>query len=276
MLFISKLLFDRLSIFKSQEQVKEGNWAPIIAFVGYLLGITFVLAGAYVGPAATSFKLDLVLYIAYAVLGIALMSVSGVVIDKIMLSKLDCKKELLEDKNIGTAAVYFGTYVAVGLIAAACVNGEYGGLLSSIVYYIAGLFFIGLFIKFYNLKTPYCIHDELEKDNYAVGIALAGNIIAMGIILMKATLGDMTSVKVNIAVYFADLAAIFLLLPAARFVLGNIIVRHVNLSSEIKNGNVAAGLLEFASIICFAIIIFFMVDFEGAVFSLYAKLTALL
>lgn len=264
MLYISKILFDKISIFKSEEQVKEGNATPIIAFAGYLLGITFVLAGAFVGPSAASFKLDLLLYLTYASVGIALMSTSGFVVKRVLLCKFECKKELLEDKNIGVAAVYFAVYVATGLIASACVNGEYGGVLSSVVYYLAGVFFMFLFLKVYDWITPYSIHEELEKDNYAAGIALAGNIIAMGIILMKATLGDMTSIKSNVITYLIDLTAIFLLLPSVRFILGNLIVRSVNINQEIQKNNVAAGLVEFTSIICFAIIVFFMVDFEGA------------
>ena len=62
--------------------------------------------------------------------------------------------------------------------------------------------------------------------------------------------------------YFFDLAAILLLLPGVRFVLGNVIVKSINLNEEIQKNNVAAGLMEFISIISFALIVFFMVDFD--------------
>lgn len=261
MLFISRVLFDKFAPFKIEEQIKEKNATAIIVFLGYLLGIVCVLAGAFVGPESNSFKLDFVLYCAYAIAGIVLMTLSGIVVDKLLLNKFDCKKEILEDKNIGTAVVYFSTYLATGLIASACVNGEYGGILSSLIYYVLGIIFMVLFIKLYDFTTPYSVHEELEKDNYAVGIALAGNIIAMGLILMKATLGDADTIKDNVILYFTDLAAIFLLLPIVRFILCNFIVRHVKINEEIKNNNVAAGVLEFASIVCFAIVIFFMADF---------------
>lgn len=189
------------------------------------------------------------------------MTLSGFAADKILLNKFDSKKEILVDKNIGTAAVYFAVYLATGLIASACVTGEYGGILSSIIYYILGILFMFLFLKLYDRLTPYSVHEELEKDNYAVGIALGGNIIAMGLILMKATLGDSTTLTENVILYAVDLAAIFLFLPVVRFILCNFIIRNVNINSEIKANNVAAGILEFASIVCFAIIVFFMADF---------------
>lgn len=263
MLIISKFLFNKIAPFKIEEQIKEKNPTPIIAFCGYIVGITFVLIGAFVGPSTQSFKYDLLMYVLYALLGIVLVNLSGFITDKIMLNKFSTAKEMLEDKNIGTAAVHAGFYLATGLIVAACVNGEYGGLLSSIVYYILGMIFLFIFLKIYDLTTPYSIHEELEEDNYAVGIALAGNIIAIGLILMKATLGDVSDWQRGAVLYFVDLASIILLLPGVRYILGNVIVKNIN--TAIKDNNVSAGLIEFVGIICFALIIFFMVDFSALV-----------
>ena len=125
------------------------------------------------------------------------------------------------------------------------------------------MIFLFIFLKIYDLTTPYSIHEELEKDNYAVGIALAGNIVAIGLILMKATLGDVSDWQRGMILYFVDLASIILLLPAVRFILGNVIISKIN--DEIKENNVAAGLIEFVGIICFALIIYFMVDFSALV-----------
>ena len=263
MLFISKVLFDIIAPFKVNEQVKEKNTTPIIAFCGYWVGITFVLIGAFAGPSNQVFKIDLLMYVLYALLGIVLVNLSGFITDKIMLNRFSTAKEMLEDKNIGTAAVHAGFYLATGLIVAACVNGEYGGLLSSIIYYLAGMVFLFIFIKIYDLITPSSIHEELEKDNYSVGIALAGNVVAIGLILMKATLGDVSDWHRGLVLYFVDLASIILLLPAVRLILGNVIVKNIN--KAIKENNVAAGLIEFIGIICFALIIFFMVDFSALV-----------
>lgn len=261
MLYLSKFLFDKLASYKLEEQIKEKNFTPLIAFAGYLAGIAFILVGAFVGPAGKSFRLDLMMYVLYALLGIGLMNLSRIIANKFILYKFDSVKEVIEDKNIGVAAVHFGIYLSTGLIIAACVNGEYGGLLSSVIYYFLGMIFLFVFTKTYDIITPYSIHDELEKDNNAVGIALAGNIIAIGLILMKATLGDISDWHRSIILYFTDLTTIVFLLPGIRYVLGNFVVKSVNINTEIKNNNVAAGILEFITIVSFALIIFFMVDF---------------
>ena len=265
MLYLSKFLFDKFALFKPENEMKDSNYTAIIAFCGYMIGVAFILVGSFVGPSEKSFKMDLLMYVAYAIAGIILMTVSGFTTRKIMLNRFDNAKELLQDKNIGTAAVYFAFYVASGLIIAACVNGEFGGILSSIFYYVLSVCFMFIFLRIYDWLTPYSIHKELENDNHTVGIALAGNIIAIGLILMKATLGDVDGWKNSLLTYFVDLSAIILLLPAVRFLLGNFIVKAINLNNEIKKNNVAAALVECTCIICFALLVFFMVDFTVAI-----------
>ena len=260
-LFISTILFEKIAKFSPEAEIKKGNHTATIAFCGYLIGVVFILAGAFIGPSAKTFKLDLIMYLLYSLVGLGLMAFSVFLANKVMLYKFDNAKELLEDNNIGTAAVHFAIYVASGLIIAACVNGEYGGLLSTIGYYLMDMIFLFIFIKIYDLMTPYSIYDEIEKDNYAAGIALAGNIIAIGLILMKSTLGNGLDWKHGLVLYFADLASILLLLPSVRFILGKFILKSININTEIQKNNVAASLIEFIFITCFALIVFFMVDF---------------
>lgn len=263
MLFISKILFNKISYYKIEEQIQIGNYTPITAFSGYMIGVVIILIGAFSGQSMPSFRDDLIIYVLYALLGIGLINISGFFADKLLLYKFSTTKEMLQDKNIGAAMVHFGVYVASGLIISACINGEYGGIISSVIYFILGMLFLVIFLKIYDIITPYSIHEEIEKDNYAAGIALSGNIIAIGLILMKSTLGDSLNVEQSVVLYFIDLASIILLLPFFRLILGNIIFKNIN--KLIKENNISAGIIEFISIICFALIIFFMVDFSAIV-----------
>ena len=121
--------------------------------------------------------------------------------------------------------------------------------------------FLILFAKLYDLMTPYSLLGEIEADNVAVGVAFGGNLIAIGLILMKATIGDIGTWQQSMILYFIDLSAIILLLPSVRFLLDRLIVRELNITKEIKKNNVAAGLGEALVLISFALLIFFMVDF---------------
>lgn len=124
-----------------------------------------------------------------------------------------------------------------------------------------GMIFLILFAKLYDMLTPYSLLGEIEADNVAVGVAFGGNLIAIGLILMRATIGDIGTWQQGLILYFIDLSAIILLLPSVRFLLDRLIVKEINITKEIKHNNVAAGLGEAVVLIAFALLIFFMVDF---------------
>ena len=268
MLIFSKWLFMRFAKYNMYEEIKKGNVTGIIPYLGFLLGVCAIQIGAFVGPSNTLFRYEILSYIMYSLMGSFLMIFSGYVVEKAILHKFSNVDEIVRDRNIGTAAVHFGMYLASGLIISACVTGEtivaHGrcyGLISTLIYYVMGMIFLILFAKLYDMLTPYSLLGEIEADNVAVGVAFGGNLIAIGLILMRATIGDIGTWQQGLILYFIDLSAIILLLPSVRFLLDRLIVKEINITKEIKHNNVAAGLGEAVVLIAFALLIFFMVDF---------------
>lgn len=268
MLIFSKWLFMRFAKYNMYEEIKKGNVTGIIPYLGFLLGVCAIQIGAFVGPSNTLFRYEILSYIMYSLMGSFLMIFSGYVVEKAILHKFNNVDEIVRDRNIGTAAVHFGMYLASGLIISACVTGEtivaHGrcyGVISTLVYYVMGMIFLILFAKLYDMLTPYSLLGEIEADNVAVGVAFCGNLIAIGLILMRATIGDIGTWQQGLILYFIDLSAIILLLPSVRFLLDRLIVKEINITKEIKHNNVAAGLGEAVVLIAFALLIFFMVDF---------------
>lgn len=268
MLIFSKWLFMRFAKYNMYEEIKKGNVTGIIPYLGFLLGVCAIQIGAFVGPSNTLFRYEILSYIMYSLMGSFLMIFSGYVVEKAILHKFSNVDEIVRDRNIGTAAVHFGMYLASGLIISACVTGEtivaHGrcyGVISTLIYYVMGMIFLILFAKLYDMLTPYSLLGEIEADNVAVGVAFGGNLIAIGLILMRATIGDIGTWQQGLILYFIDLSAIILLLPSVRFSLDRLIVKEINITKEIKHNNVAAGLGEAVVLIAFALLIFFMVDF---------------
>ena len=268
MLIFSKWLFMRFAKYNMYEEIKKGNVTGIIPYLGFLLGVCAIQIGAFVGPSNTLFRYEILSYIMYSLMGSFLMIFSGYVVEKAILHKFSNVDEIVRDRNIGTAAVHFGMYLASGLIISACVTGEtivaHGrcyGVISTLFYYVMGMIFLILFAKLYDMLTPYSLLGEIEADNVAVGVAFGGNLIAIGLILMRATIGDIGTWQQGLILYFIDLSAIILLLPSVRFLLDRLIVKEINITKEIKHNNVAAGLGEAVVLIAFALLIFFMVDF---------------
>ncbi len=268
MLIFSKWLFMRFAKYDMYEEIKKGNVTGIIPYLGFLLGVCAIQIGAFVGPSNTLFRYEILSYIMYSLMGSFLMIFSGYVVEKAILHRFNNVDEIVRDRNIGTAAVHFGMYLASGLIISACVTGEtivaHGrcyGVISTLVYYVMGMIFLILFAKLYDMLTPYSLLGEIEADNVAVGVAFGGNLIAIGLILMRATIGDIGTWQQGLILYFIDLSAIILLLPSVRFLLDRLIVKEINITKEIKHNNVAAGLGEAVVLVAFALLIFFMVDF---------------
>ena len=268
MLIFSKWLFMRFAKYNMYEEIKKGNVTGIIPYLGFLLGVCAIQIGAFVGPSNTLFRYEILSYIMYSLMGSFLIIFSGYVVEKAILHKCSNVDEIVRDRNIGTAAVHFGMYLASGLIISACVTGEtivaHGrcyGVISTLIYYVMGMIFLILFAKLYDMLTPYSLLGEIEADNVAVGVAFGGNLIAIGLILMRATIGDIGTWQQGLILYFIDLSAIILLLPSVRFLLDRLIVKEINITKEIKHNNVAAGLGEAVVLIAFALLIFFMVDF---------------
>ena len=272
LLIFSKWLYKKAIKYNMYAEIKKGNITGIVPYCGFLFGNVAILIGAFVGPDSARFLFDLLYYVVYAILGICLMLFSGFVAEKVILYKFNNVDEIVRDRNLGTAAVHFGIYVASGLIISACVTGEtlaaHGkmyGLISSLIYYAMGIVFLILFTKIHDILTPYSLLKEIEEDNVAVGISFAGHIIAIGIILMRASIGDVGTWQHGFYAYFADLSAIVLLLPFVRILLDKIIVKDINITQEVKMNNVAAGFGEAMVIVGFSLLIFFMVDFVSIV-----------
>jgi len=194
----SKDLMTRYRI--DQEIVQNRNLAAAVGLSGYFLAVVLVFLGAVYQPLTLvvsdglgfnrAFGEDVLRVFLYSLAGIVALNLVSIVLDRVVLYKFSVQKEIAEDQNVGTGAVQFGMNVAIGLVIAGAISGEGGGPDTSLAFFGMGLVVLILFSFFYDLTTPFGIHEEIEKDNAAVGIALGGNLIAMGIVTLKAVFGD--------------------------------------------------------------------------------------
>lgn len=238
----------------NNEVGKEQNCAVGVAYSGYLIAVTIVFIGALAGP-THGLRADLLNVTVYSILGILFLLISRIVNDKLILSQFCNYKELVDDRNVGTGAVIFGSYVASGLIVAGSIHGEGGGVVTASVFFLLGQVSLVAFSKIYNLITPYDVHDEIEKDNFAVGIAFGGTLIALGIILMNGVSGGFVSWGHNLIRFALFSVGAFLLLPLFRLFMDKVLVSSYDLNRELHKGaNVAAGLLEAVMVVCFAVV----------------------
>lgn len=195
-LYAAKLFYDLFTPFSINDQLTEqDNKAIAVSFSGYLLGVMIILLGIFhsgtivEGGIQSHLDLakDLLATIVWGVIGIILLNISRVINDKLLLSRFDNIKELVTDKNIGTGAVLWGSYIGSALIVRAAIFGESAGWLidisSSLIYFVMGQIGFLIFGWVYQKISRYDVHAEIEKDNISAGVSFGLSLVAIAILL---------------------------------------------------------------------------------------------
>ena len=124
-LFIGKKLFDRTTDYDFQEELtKHDNPAFGVMISGFLLGLAIALGGTTYGVGGESAQDAFFSLAIYGLLSIVLMWLSVKINDKLILYKFCIHKEIIEDKNCGTAFVVAGSAVATGFMISGALTGE--------------------------------------------------------------------------------------------------------------------------------------------------------
>ncbi len=253
-----------------QEVVQKSNLAVAVGLSGYFLGVVLVFLGAVYQPFSPLvsdalgfnrvFAEDVLRVFLFSLAGIVALNLASFVMDRLVLYKFSVQKEMVEDQNVGTGAVAFGMNVAIGLVIAGAISGEGGGPETSLAFFGMGLVVLIVFALFYDLTTPFSIHEEIEKDNAAVGIALGGNLIAMGIVILKAVFGDFPGWGEGITEFLTFAVLGFVLLYVMRLLIDKLLLPTAKISDELaERRNVGVAFVEGSVVIGSALILFFAI-----------------
>ena len=194
-----------------------------------------------------------------AVGGIVLLNLGRWLVDRLVCPRFSTRKEIIEDHNLGTGAVEGGAYLATALVVAGATHGDSGGVGSMLGFFAAGQIALLLFAKLYDWLTPYDLHDQIEADNVAAGVAFGGSMVAIGVVLLRATMAPFTGWAESAAHFLPLIVIAFVALALARLVTDRALLPKSSLSHEIATDrNLGAALIEVATAISLAVVIFFM------------------
>ena len=248
LLAFARFLKDRLTPFSLRiEMTERDNPALGISVAGYYVGVLVIIIGAMsTGPSAAVPLLDDLLTTAgYAILGILLLNVSRLLVDRVLLRDFSTVKEIIEDRNVGTGAVEMGAYVASALIIAGAIQGEGGGPHTAMAFYGVGQLGLLVYGHIYRALCRYDLHAEIERDNVAAGVALGLNLIAIGLISMKGIAGDFLGWEVNLSRFAAAYVVGLVILVVLRFVIDWMLLPGASLQREIaEDRNLNAAWIE--------------------------------
>ena len=187
----------------------------------------------------------------YGGISIILLNLSVIICDKVIFHKFSVYKEIIEDRNEGTAVVEGAIAMASGLIIFGAVSGESNGvahgILTAVVFWGVGQIALILTAILYNFTLSYNVSDEIEKDNVAVGVSFAGILIAVGNLIRFAVSGDFHSWSESFTNIGIDLLLGLLLLPVVRFLADRVLLPGRKITDELVNQekpNVGVALIE--------------------------------
>tara|TARA_Y100000294_G_scaffold175808_1_gene196733 strand:- start:1348 stop:2235 length:888 start_codon:yes stop_codon:yes gene_type:complete len=269
LLVFARLVQDFLTPYKIQEQLRtHDNVALALSITGYYLGIVIVFLGAMYQPFrlildsglgfTSDYWEDVLRVLIYTGIGIVILNVARMVVDKLVLHQFSTEKEIIDDHNVGTGAVEAAVYVAVGLITAGSISGEGGGPETSLAFLGLGLAALILYTLFYEMTTSYDLHDEIEHGNAAVGVALAGNLVAIGLVVFKAVFGEFTTWEDALAGFLVYAVVGFVLLFVVRRITDLVLFPKVSVAHELAvDRNLGVAFIVSAMVISVSLILFF-------------------
>ena len=232
------------------ELVENDNLAFAFAHVGYFIGLLLSIGSVMLGESEGLVN-DLMGIGIYGLLSIVLLNLSLIINDKIILSNFDLKKEIFDDKNVGTGIVEGANAMATGLVVMGAITGEgygeLGPIVNVLVYWILGQVILFVTSKIYNLMTSYDVHYHIERGNIAVAVGYSGAIIAIGNLINNALAHDFDSWMVTVQDVGFNVIVGFAFLPIARFLTDKILLPGQKLTDEIVNQedpNVGAAIVE--------------------------------
>ena len=227
-----------------EELFDKGNAALAVSTAGYLFGVVIALGGVLAGPSA-GWQADLTATALYGLMTIVMMLAASWLCEKVLLPRFDNTKEVVEDQNLGTAFVEAGVHIGNGLILLAIQQGA-GPWWVGVVFWAlaqAVLLILGLL---YEMATPHNVHDELERDNAAVGLAFAGVLVGMANIVSIAVAGDFTGWREGLITFGVDAAFGLVILLVIRRLSCVLLAPGVSLAAQQtqETPRIGAGLLE--------------------------------
>lgn len=246
LVWVGKMIRDWMVPYKiDRELTTSDNKALATSYTGYMIGQGIVILGVLSGE-ATEFVSDLINVALWSLIGIVLLNIAVIINDKLLLRKFDNRKEIIEDRNVGTGAVQCGAYIGTAFLIRAVVSSDgvedtlANDLIGTLVFFVVGQLGFIVFSLIYGSIIKFDLHGEIEKDNVAAGVSFGMTLIAVGILMSK-TIGRTPSL-VAFVVWFATG---MVLLVITRFLVDKLILPGQKLDSEItKDRNWGAALIE--------------------------------
>jgi uncharacterized membrane protein YjfL (UPF0719 family) len=265
-LMLARVIKGLLSPYRMDEELTANdNPAFGLTIAGYYLASVAVFIGAVqahvvpldqgTGGALRGLGLDL----AFATGGILALSASRWLMDSALVAKACISDQIVRHRNVAAGAVEAGVYVASGLVLFGALREPSGSVLTMVVFFVLSQVVLVLFGRMYQRLAGYDVAAEIQTGNLAAGIAFALSLIAIALLMVKATSGEFLDWSSNLAYFAFDSVVGFVLLIVLRWVTDLALLPNARIADEIvRDRNVNVGLVEGVLAVGVAAVILFV------------------
>ena len=165
-----------------RELTARDNLAFAVPLGAYYLGILIVMGAPLSGTSRGSLGADALAVVAWGLLAVLLLNLASVANRQLLFRGLDLAGEILERNNVAAGCVAAGSHVANALLVLGALADE-GGLAPAAVFWLYAQLLLAIAARTFFGLVRYDLAEEIRRGNRAIGLALAGALIAMGNVL---------------------------------------------------------------------------------------------
>lgn len=265
-LVLAKFVKDWLSPYSlDQELTSRDNPAFGTAVAGYYAAVVIVYLGAGAGHPLPIDGGSLAVFaalgynVAWAAAGILLLNFLRWLMDQVMVAGTFNSREVIENRNVAAGVLEACGYVSAALVLASAIRQPGGTVLTTAVLFVLGQTALILIARLYQRMSGYDVAAEIRKANVAAGFAFGMTLVAIALLMVKATSGEFVDWGRNLSFFAFDTVAGVILLRLLRWVTDLVLLPDANIPDEIvRDRNVNAGLIEGVLAIGIAAIILFL------------------
>ncbi|MCK5296441.1 MAG: DUF350 domain-containing protein [Alphaproteobacteria bacterium] len=240
----------------TDELAEKDNPAFGIAVAGVIIAVAIMLTGAVSGDSHQDLAYETLIVAGYGVLGLALMSLTRFVFDKVSMPSFSLNKEIL-DGNQAAGILDAGNVIATAIILRAVMvwvdSTSWDGFLALLGGYVISQVILSL-ASFYRIKLHNMHHkdstiqNELLKKNSALAWRFVGYRIGVALAITAASgIVPFDGAKLtDIILLWTALSVIMMVLVSVLSILANkIVLSGIDEKDEVNNQkNVAVGLIQ--------------------------------
>lgn len=247
--FIAKLIFKLFnpSINTNDELINKDNIAFYISYLTYFLGIVMVIGGVMNSEGSGNFWNELYLCGIYGFLGIIILNISSILMDKVFHPKISFWEAIIKHKSISIGILKGGNYLSTGIIIGGIMLTEVDNPVEALIFLGIAIIIASFAFIYYNLIMSFSVRNEIYNGNIAVALSSAGVQIAFAILIHSAFQIEHTSWQDSLVNIGIDVAGGIIILPIIRFIVDKLFLPKRNMTDEMINQevpNLGLGLFE--------------------------------